>query len=92
MDPNYDQKKRNYTSSEKVLPPSQNCNDNEDTNYVSKLKHPTASPKFDNLLLNGPVKNVHEIVLDDINEELIQKAAIRTKGAAGPSKFDADDW
>ena len=57
-----------------------------------KLKHPTASPKFDNLLLNGPVKIVHEIVFDDINEELIQKAAIRTKGAAGPSKFDADDW
>ena len=57
-----------------------------------KLKHPTASPKFDNLLLNGPVKNVLEIVFDDINEELIQKATIRTKGAAGSSKFDADDW
>ena len=35
LDPNYGQKKRNYTSSEKVLPPSQNCNDNEDTNNVS---------------------------------------------------------
>ena len=32
------------------------------------------------------------MIFDDINEELIQKAAIRTKGAAGPSKFDADDW
>ena len=35
LDPNYGQKKCNYTSSEKVLPPSQNCNDNEDTNNVS---------------------------------------------------------
>ena len=27
-----------------------------------------------------------------MTEDLIQKTAIRKKGGAGPSKFDAEDW
>ena len=52
------------------------------------IKHPETSPKFHTLLLHGPI---HEIVLDEITKDLIQKTAIITKGAASPSKFDADD-
>ena len=44
------------------------------------------------LLLHGPINEVQEIVFDEITEDSIQKTTIRTKGAAGPSKFDADDW
>ena len=43
------------------------------------------------LLLHGPINEAQEIVFDEITEDLIQKTTIRTKGAAGPSKFDADD-
>ena len=43
------------------------------------------------LLLHGP-KEVHEIVFDDITGDLIQKTVVRTKRAAGLSKFDAGDW
>ena len=38
------------------------------------------------------MNETHEIVFSEITEDLIQKINIRTKGAAGPSKFDADDW
>ena len=38
------------------------------------------------------MNEIYEIVFDEITEDMIQKIAIRTKGAAGPSKFDADDW
>ena len=43
------------------------------------------------MLLNGPVKPINPIIFDTLDDNLIQKAAIRTKGAMGPSKFDADD-
>ena len=43
------------------------------------------------LLLHGPLNEIYEIMFDEI-KDLIQEAAIRTKGAAGPSKFDAGDW
>ena len=56
------------------------------------IKHPEVSPKFDTLLLHGPINEIHEIVFDEISEDLIQKTGIRTKGAAGSSKFDTDDW
>ena len=56
------------------------------------IKHPQASPTFDTLLLHSPVNEIHETVFNEITEDLIQKTAIRTKGAAGPSEFDADDW
>ena len=55
------------------------------------IKHPEPSPKFDMLLLHGPLNEIYEIMFDEI-KDLIQEAAIRTKGAAGPSKFDAGDW
>ena len=55
------------------------------------IKHPEASPKFDMLLLHGPINEIHEIVFDEITKDLIHKTTIRTKGAAGPSKSDADN-
>ena len=38
------------------------------------------------------MNETHEIVFNEITEDLIQKINMRTKRAAGPSKFDADDW
>ena len=39
-------------------------------------------------MVNQPV--IHHVIFDDINEELVQKAAIRAKGASDPLGIDAD--
>ena len=65
------------------------------TNEVKQqlnIKHPESRPKFDPLLLHGPINEIHEVVFDKITNDLIQKTAIRTKGVTGPSEFNADDW
>ena len=55
-------------------------------------KHPEGEPLNEEMLLSGPIKQVHPVIFDDITEEMVQKVALRTKGAAGPSNFDASDW
>ena len=35
---------------------------------------------------------IHPIIFDDINEESVRKAAIRTKAGSDPSGLDADGW
>ena len=42
-------------------------------------------------MLSAPLNEAHDIIFDDINEELIQKAAIRIRGAEDPLEIDADD-
>ena len=55
-------------------------------------KHPVGEPAHEEMLLSGPMRHVHPVVFDDINGELVQKVAMKMKGAAGPSCFDSDDW
>ena len=43
-------------------------------------------------LLYGPTDDVPSTYFESIDEELIQKAAIATHGAAGPSKLNADQY
>ena len=64
----------------------------DETLQLLKLKHPEARDAQHESLLQGPVKLVHNIVFEDINESIILKAAIKTKGGCGPSGFDADNW
>ena len=52
-------------------------------------KHPQAQPKFDDLLLEGPVIDVHPLTFHVIDAELIQKMAAKTKGSSGPSQLDS---
>ena len=65
---------------------------NSETCALLKEKHPDAAPKFQEMLLNGPLKNVEPVIFESITGEMIQKLSLKTKGAAGPSLFDADDW
>ena len=44
------------------------------------------------MLLHGPLSQVEPVIYDDITPELIRDLAIKSKGAAGPSQMDADDW
>ena len=55
-------------------------------------KHPQAEPAHDEMILKGPMNEVNPIIFDDLNAQLVQKMSLKTKGAAGPSCFDADDW
>ena len=65
---------------------------NKDT--LSRLiqKHPKCQMASQGILLNGLLQNVHPVKFQSIDEEMIRKAAIRTKGGSGPSGVDANDW
>ena len=56
------------------------------------LKHPQKSCASEDILINGPIEKVHRVRFESINEELIRRAAIKTKGSSGPSGMDADGW
>ena len=59
------------------------------------IKHPVAEPLHEEMFLNEPLvpgKVFDPIRFEEIIPDLIQKLAIKTKGASGPSLFTADDW
>ena len=58
---------------------------------MSSLKHPEAQQAHHEATLQGPKRQIHRIVYEDINEDLV-KAAIKTKGGCGPSGLDTDNW
>ena len=55
-------------------------------------KHPEGQEVHEEMLLEGPVKKVSNVIFDEITSDSIMKAAVKTKGSAGPSMYDADDW
>ena len=61
---------------------------------ILRSKHPPAQPVLPSALIDGnadpPV--VHPVVFDRITAACIRRAALRTKGAAGPSGLDAHCW
>ena len=61
---------------------------------LSKLiqKHPKGKTASQNILLNGPLQNIHPVKFQSVDEEMIRKAMIRTKWDSGPSGIDADGW
>ena len=64
----------------------------EETIKQLNVKHPVGEPLHDEMMLHGPVQDIHPIIFDDLNSELVRKVAMKMKGAAGPSCFDSDDW
>ena len=61
---------------------------------LSKLiqKHPKGKTASPDILLNGPLQNIHPAKFQSIDEEMIRKTVIRTKGGSGPSGMDVDGW
>ena len=55
-----------------------------------KEKHPEAAQVEEGSLLYGPVEYVPLVIFDTIDELSIYNAALKTKGAGGPSGMDAD--
>ena len=60
------------------------------TLQLPKQKHPESRQPPPEVLIKGPIRKIHSIVYDDIDESLILKASILTKGGSGPSGLDAD--
>jgi hypothetical protein len=64
-----------------------------ETRKLLDEKHPKAEPLFEDLLMDDSnVQEIHPVIFDQIDSELIRKVALETKGAAGPSNLDANAW
>ena len=61
---------------------------NKDT--LSKLiqKRPKGKTASQDILLNRLLKNIHPVKFQSVDEEMIRKAVIRTKGGSGPLGMD----
>ena len=63
-----------------------------ETLHLLHTKHPERQNAHDKVILQEPIKQVHPVVYEAIDEALISKAALKTKGGCGPSGFDAQNW
>ena len=50
-----------------------------------KQKHPASSELTEEVLLRGEKPSVHLVVFEDIDEDMVKEAALKTKGGSGPS-------
>ena len=54
--------------------------------------HPQAEPAIESVLQQGEEPYFDPVIFTNINEKSIANAALKTRGAAGPSGLDADGW
>ena len=54
--------------------------------------HPAAEAAADTTLMEGELPYFDPVLFTNIDEQSIAKAALRTKGSAGPSGLDAEAW
>ena len=64
----------------------------DETLKLLHTKHPENKEATPDVLLQRPIREVHQVVYDDNDEALVMKAAMKTKGGSGPSGLDADGW
>ena len=62
------------------------------TLQLLRKKLPESREAPPELLIKGPVRKIHSLVDYDIDESLILKASMLTKGGSRPSGLDADGW
>ena len=62
------------------------------TQDLLKQKHPELKESSPETLLQDPFRPIHPVPHDDIDESLIMRAAMLSKGGSEPSGLDADDW
>ena len=63
---------------------------NEKTLELLRQEHPIASPASESVLLTNDIEKVYAIKFENITEELVRKAALKTIGGSGPSSMDAE--
>ena len=64
----------------------------EETMRDLKVKHPEAMQANEEVLMTGEISFIDPVMFSAIDESTITKAALHTKGVAGPSGLDANDW
>ena len=55
-------------------------------------KHPLSQPANESVMIKGDMPFVDPAIFSNIDETTIEKCAMKTKGAAGPSGLDAIGW
>ena len=65
---------------------------NKETTEKLKEKHPAGTRATQEALLSGEIEAPHPVTFCSINQEMVRKAAMETKGAPGPSGMDANTW
>ena len=55
-------------------------------------KHPGAQEAQLGTLVFGPTEQVHDSIFQQINEEMVREAALKTKGSGGPSGVDSNGF
>ena len=65
---------------------------NEETIQLLRDKYPETSEADDKNMLQGPCDRINTILFEEIDEALVLKAALETKGGSGPLGLDADGW
>ena len=65
---------------------------NEETLNLLIQKHPDSQEVGEEIILEGPIEEVHPIVFEEIDSTLIAKVASQIKGGSGPSGMDAQGW
>ena len=64
----------------------------DETLHLLRTKHPEIQNAHEEVLLQGAIKQVHPVVYEAMDEALISKAELKTKGGCGPSAFYAENW
>ena len=64
----------------------------DDTLKELQSKHSNPIDADESVLIKGDIPFIDPVMYNDINETTIMNAALRTKGAAGPSGINADGW
>ena len=55
-------------------------------------KHPKASEASNDILTQEEVQNVHPVIYDSIDSEMVRDAIEKTRGSAGAFGLNADGW
>ena len=55
-------------------------------------KHPEPQPSDESVMIDGEIPFIGPAVFANIDETTIAKAALNTRGAAGPSVLNAQGW
>ena len=64
----------------------------EETMKALSDLHPAAEDATEPTLMEGEIPYFDPVIFTNINEQSIAKAALKTRGAAGPSGLDAEGW
>ena len=65
---------------------------NDETLQLLQQKHQDAQQVSEDTLLQGNIPEVHPVLFEEIDDEMVKQAAIKTKGGSGPSGMGADGW